>query len=139
MALPQTHYFLIVATDPKRQNQSQKCGHYREKKKPKKRKQEAVPNYHTTFNKIMGNSSNFNRTYAKLRWLGCSEEFRQHVACSRNDIVLQDYVRPARAEPKTVHLYDEANATTPASVLRKSLSVRKRLVHLPELTYNDAY
>ena len=34
------------------------------------------------------------RTYAKLRWLG--------------------------AEPKTVQLYGEANATTPASVLRKS-------------------
>ncbi len=32
-------------------------------------------------------------TYAKLRWLG--------------------------AEPATVHLYGEANATTPASVLRK--------------------
>jgi hypothetical protein len=37
------------------------------------------------------------RTYAKLRWLG--------------------------VEPKTVQMYDEANTTTPASVLRKSYSL----------------
>ncbi len=39
---------------------------------------------------------NFNRTYAKLRWLGVA--------------------------PKAVQLHDEANTTTPASVLRKSYS-----------------
>jgi hypothetical protein len=52
------------------------------------------------------------RTCVKLRWLGYSEEFRQHVAYSRYNQVLQDVVRPARVELKAVQMYKIYNGRT---------------------------